>query len=298
MDTAQALFDQGQRLLAEGKVDDALIAFNSLLNRQFNSPQLLYMVSDCLLKKGWNGAAINLLGVALQQEPGFAEAWNNLGVAFRHENFHEYARAAWDKALALGETVEVLSNMATLSADMGDPDDATKWCDRAISKDPTHWQSYWNKALAELTQRHWGVGWDLYENRRKLRHFVERESIKAPQWGGERTGHLYLHGEQGVGDEVMFTSILPEVIARCDRVTVEAHKKYAGLLRQSFPGIAVVTEEAEAAGIHFAAKCGMGTLGALFRRRREQFPGTPYLTPDPVLVEHYRNELHKLGVGP
>jgi hypothetical protein len=153
-------------------------------------------------------------------------------------------------------------------------------------------------ALAKLTKRDWEHGWDLYENRRKLQNYDGRPTIKCPQWDGGRVKHLYLHGEQGVGDELMFSSIIPEVIPRVDKVTIEAHKKYAGLLRASFPGIAVVTEEKEAAGTRFDAKCGMGTLGSLFRRHREQFPGTPYLTPDAKLVAHYRQELAKLGPGP
>jgi tetratricopeptide (TPR) repeat protein len=297
-DPGQRLFERAQKLSAEGKIDEALEIFNALLNRNFTSPELLYLVGDCLVRKGWNGTAINLLGVALQTKPDFQEAWNNLGVAFRHENFHVYARAAWDKALAIRPSVETLANMATLSADMGNPDEAIGWCEQAVALDPNHWQSYWNESLAQLTKRNWGKGWDLYEHRRKLAHFDGRPSIDAPQWNGEHVGHLYLHGEQGVGDEIMFASMIPKIMQRVDRLTVEAHKKFAGLLRQSFPEIAVVSKEAEAAGIHFDAKSGMGTPACFFRRHRDQFPGKPYLKPDPALVEHYRNELAKLGPGP
>jgi tetratricopeptide (TPR) repeat protein len=298
LDTAQAFFTKGQDLLQQGRIDEALNVFNGLLNRQFTSPELLYFVADCLIRKGWNGAAINLLGVSLQTKPDFQEAWNNLGVAFRHENFHDYARAAWDKAMAIRPSVEVIANMATLSADMGDPDEAIAWCEKAVALDPNHWQSYWNESLAQLTKRNWAKGWDLYENRRKLAHFDSRPTIDAPQWGGEHVGHLYLHGEQGVGDEIMFASMIPKILQRVDRLTVEAHKKFAGLLRQSFPEIAVVSKEAEAAGIPFDAKSGMATPASFFRRHRDQFPGTPYLKPDPALVEHYRAELRKLGPSP
>ncbi len=296
--TAQAIFERGQQLVLAGKPAEALPLFSALLNRNLNSPELLYLVADCATRLGWNGIAINLLGVALHLKPDFQEGYNNLGVAFRHENYYPLARAAWEKALAIRPTVEVLANMATLSADMGDPADAITWCDKAIACDPQHWQSYWNKALAVLAQRQWGEGWDLYDYRRKLKSWDDRPSIDAPQWDGGRVGHLYLHGEQGVGDEVMFCSMLPEIISRCDRLTVEAHKKFAGLLRQSFPGIAVVSEESEAAGIHCDAKSGMASPARFLRRSRDDFPGTPYLRPDPALVEHYRRELHKLGPGP
>jgi tetratricopeptide (TPR) repeat protein len=93
LDTAQALFTKAQELSQAGRIDEALSIYNQLLNRQFTSPELLYLVSDCLIRKGWNGAAINLLGVTLQTKPEFQEAWNNLGVAFRHENYYQYASA-------------------------------------------------------------------------------------------------------------------------------------------------------------------------------------------------------------
>ena len=83
MDTAQALFDQGRELAEQGKLDEALNAFNALLNRKISSPELLYMISSCMIRKGWNGAAINLLGVALQKHPDFAPGWCDIGVAFR-----------------------------------------------------------------------------------------------------------------------------------------------------------------------------------------------------------------------
>src|SRR5512139_3856958 len=54
LDTAQALFEQGQRLSEQGKTDEALTIFNGLLNRNFASPELLYLVADCLVRKGWN----------------------------------------------------------------------------------------------------------------------------------------------------------------------------------------------------------------------------------------------------
>jgi len=298
LNAAQLLFDRASKANEEGRPDEALEIYNGLLNQDFNNPTLLYAVSDMLIRKSWNGAAVNLLGVLLQQHPGFHLGWNNLGVAFRNENYYDFARAAWEKAIAIEETVENLSNMATLSADMGEPDEAISWCDRAIAKDPEHLQSYWNKSLALLSQAQWAEGWQLYEYRKRLPAYDGREKITAPQWDGQPVGHLYVHGEQGVGDEVMFASCLPDLLRQQPRVTVEAHRKFAGLLRQSFPTIAVVEREDEAAGSQFDAKVNIGSLARLYRKAPEDFPGTPYLTPDPERVAYYRQKLAKLGPGP
>jgi tetratricopeptide (TPR) repeat protein len=298
LDTAQLLLDRANEAVQAGRHDEALTILNGLLNQNFSDPTLLYGISDLLIRKQWNGMAINLLGILLQQHPKFHLGWNNLGVAFRNENFYDFARAAWEKAIAIEPTVENLSNMATLSADMGDPDEAIDWCEQAIAMNPDHWQSVWNKSLAVLTKRDWAEGWRLYEYRKRLSGYDGRPTIEAPEWDGSRVGHLYVHGEQGVGDEVMFSSMLPDLLRDVDRVTVEAHRKFAGLLQQSFPGIAVVSTEQEAAGIHFDAKINMGSLALRYRTESEQFPGTPYLTPDPALVAHYRQELAKLGPSP
>ena len=220
-----------------------------------------------------------------------------MGVAFRHENYYAYARAAWEKALAICETPEVISNFSTLSADMGAPDEAIEWCRRAIAKNPDHWQSYWNQSLAELTKRNWAAGWDLYDYRRRLERYDSRPTIKAPYWDGSPVEHLYLHGEQGVGDEIMFASLIPEALQRAQRITVEAHVKLAGLLQQSFPEIAVISDEREATGT-YDAKCGIGSLAQWWRRSAADFPGTPYMKPDPQRVEHYRARLRELGQGP
>lgn len=297
MDTAQAIFEEGQAHLKKGDTDSALSCFAQLLNRDFSNPLLLYNVADAMIRKGWNGAAINLLGVCLQTKPDFQEAWNNLGVSFRHENYHDFARAAWEKAIAVKPTSEAIGNLATLSADMGDPDDAINWCRQALELNPEHWQSYWNMSLAVLTKREWAEGWDLYEYRKRLDGYDGRASIEAPDWDGSLVDHLYLHGEQGVGDEVMFTSMLPDILTRAKRVTVEAHRKYAGLLRQSFPEVAVISTEGEAAG-SYDAKCAMASAARFFRRARCDFPGVAYLKPDPALVDYYRDELAKRGPGP
>ena len=297
MDSAQAIFEQAQDKLRDGKIDEALTQFSGLLNRDFSNPTLLYLISDAFVRKGWNGIAINLLGVCLQQHPQFQEAWNNLGVAFRHENYHDMARAAWEKAIAVKATPEAVGNLATLSADMGDPHDAIKWCDQAIELNPEHWQSYWNKSLALVTLRDWAEGWPLYEYRKRLEHYDGRATIDAPEWDGSPTDHLYLHGEQGVGDEIMFGSIIPEVLPRVKHLTIEAHKKLAGLFQRTFPTARVVTTEEEGAGA-YSAKLGMGSLAALFRDHPGRFTGRPYLKPDPALVDYYRSELAKLGPGP
>jgi ADP-heptose:LPS heptosyltransferase len=105
-------------------------------------------------------------------------------------------------------------------------------------------------------------------------------------WDQEPVDHLYIHGEQGVGDEVMFASFLPTVKAK--RITLEVNPKVAELMRKSFPDVEIVTKETRG---QYDAKIPMGSL-------RHEFNAVPYLKPSLERVEHYKRELKKLGPGP
>jgi hypothetical protein len=283
-----------------GRLDQAESAYNAIFNRSLDNAQLMYLLGDLYCRKGYNALAATLLHACLTIDPKHQAAWINLGVALRHEHYNDMARAAWLRALELGENIEALSNMTTLYADTGQPEEALKWAGEALRVKPDHWESHWNSALARLTMRDWATGWDEYENRFHLERWDLRSKLDVPHWDGTGSKRVYLHGEQGVGDEIMFLSILPDLMAADIVPVIEVNKKLASLVKATWPGLEVYSslDEALAAGVQVDAKCGLGSLGKFFRRLDASFPGTPYLKPDPALVEHYRQELTKLGPGP
>lgn len=283
------LLQQGIALHKEKQFGQAYEIYNRLLNRFPFSEDLLYLMADVDLRREFNGLAINLLCNLLQNNPKHAAAWCNLGAAFRKENSFERAQQAWMKALDLqGDTVEVCNNMATLYADSAQPEKALAWIERSLAIEPENVAGRWQKALALLTMKQWDEGWKFYESRQELEHWDSRKSVVAPMWDGSHVGSLYIHGEQGVGDEIMFASCLPFVKAR--HVTVEVHAKVAPIIQKSFPDFDVVLQESPG---DYDAKIPIASLMG-----RYGFNTTPYLNPDPWRVKFYRDELKKLGPGP
>lgn len=279
-----------------GQYPKALEMYNRVLNREPTNNSLRFLMADALLRMEWNGLAANLLKLQIQDEPQNVEAICNLGVAYRKENFYDPARKCWEKCIELkGDSVEVCSNMAGLYADSGKPEIALGWLERALSIDPENTEANWQKALALLTVGDFSEGWKYYEWRRKLAHYDTRPNVKVPEWDGLNTRHLYIHGEQGVGDEIMFLSLLDEVIKSCRDVTLEVNRKVAGIARLTWPHIDVVTDETPG---DYSAKIPIGSLAGMYRRRVEDFPGRAYLKPDPRRVEFYRSRLEEFGKPP
>lgn len=273
-----------------GQFDKAILLYNRMLNQDPHNVNLLYFLADAYMRIEFNGLGVNLLHNALTLKPDFGEAWCNLGVGYRKEQKREDAKKCWERALALqGDTAEVCSNMAGLYADSSEPHPAIAWCDRALKVDPANIDARFQKSLAILTLQQWDEGWELYETRLQKEGWDCRKTIDVPRWRGGPVDHLYIHGEQGIGDEIMFGSMLPFVDAK--RVTIEVNPKVANIIKRTFPEWNVLTKEALQG---YTAKVALGSLPGIFKK----FHPAPYLKPDPERIAFYRAELEKLGPGP
>jgi len=296
MSVIQQTLERALDLHKQGDYGRASHLYNCILNLSPFHEGTLYLLSDLYLRQEYSGLAINLLTNLLDRNPKNAQAWCNLGVAFRKEDRYDEAIKAWERALAIeGDTSEVCSNMATLYSDRAKPEIALKWLRRSLKCDSTNVHAHWSMALALLTKRQWAEGWDKYEYRQQLPHWDKRDSIKAPWWDFQPTDHLYIHGEQGVGDEIMFLSCVPDILPLAKQITIELNPRVCEIVRQTWPQIRVVSEPD---GETYSAKIAIGSLAARLRRSEDAFPGTEYLRPDPKLVEHYRARLEALGPRP
>lgn len=287
-----------------GKLDQAIDLYNRILNRYPNEENLLYLLSDAFLRKEYNGLSVAILRDLLSRNPANGEAWCNLGVAYRKENFTSEAVDAWYNAFRLqGDSVEVCSNMAGLYADRGKPDEAIYWSTRALRCDPGSVQAHWHLSLAQLTKREWSAGWENYAYRMKGDTWDGRKTIDAKAWCGEvlsDSDRLYLHGEQGVGDEVHFLQLLPRVMERVKNITVEVHRKVADIVRAQWPSVEVITSEQEADG-NYTHKMALGSLCAIWWGDdgiSEPWVGEPFIKPRNDRVAHYQRELCRIGPRP
>jgi hypothetical protein len=104
--------------------------------------------------------------------------------------------------------------------------------------------------------------------------------------------------EQGVGDQVLFSTLLPELVERGVRAVVEVDARLLAAYRRSLPALDFTT--AGAALADFAAcdfQIAAGSLPALFRNDVSSFARQPQalLVPDPARVREMRE---RLGHGP
>lgn len=290
---------QAQEFHRQGDYARAVTLYNDLLNVAPDSWQILYLLGDCAIRMGCTGLGVVLLSKSIEIQPT-PHALTALGCAHKMEARDAPAEAAWMRGLELEQSAELYNNLASLHSDHGRPSKALEFIAKAEALEPNNPNVLWNKALALLTRGDWEEGWKLHDTRfnKEIPTGSYKRDFGCPDWDGTPGLRVVVHGEQGVGDEIMFMSILPEVLARCESVVVEVEPRLLDLVERSFGVTAYGNEQAlKAHEKPFDAQIALGSLPRLFRNADHDFPGTRYLVPNPERVAHWRRQYAALGNG-
>lgn len=297
---AEQMLAQAVEFHKAGQFDKAAPLYHQLLNYEPFNPGVLYLMGDICVRQGLNGLGINLLTTAVSIKPT-VEAFTALGVAYKAEGHNDEALNAWRAGLSIAPSAELHNNVASIYADAAQPAVAHQHVAAALKLDPCCPNAFWNRSLAYLTERNWVKGWADHDFRfdPMVQQISTRRDYGCPEWDGRPGVRLAVHGEQGVGDEVMFLSMLPDVLARCPDTTIEVEPRLMDIVERTF-GIPVYGNETamKAHEAPFEMAIPLGSLGKLLRRADSDFPGTPYLKADPERVEYWRRQYAMQGPGP
>lgn len=285
-------------------IEKLSLEYEALLNMAPGAGVILFGLGTCKLQLGMNGSAINLFEQALKSLPNAPQIWNNLGSAWKAENIDDKARDCFEKALSISECPDYYNNLATLHVNRGEPWKGIEYCEKGFKLDSTQPRLHWNYSLLLLEQGKWEEGFAHYDygllsNDRPMR-FYHGDPEKCPVWQGE-SGSVVVYGEQGMGDEIMFASCLPDLIREADRVIYDCHPRMIGLFERSFGVKCYPTRKSNELRWPLDDPPDYKMpIGSLFGRYRSHgnFPKKPYLRPDEERTIKYRRRLEALGPSP
>jgi tetratricopeptide (TPR) repeat protein len=275
--------------------------YENLLNHAPDELAFIFGLATIKLQLGFHGSAIALLQTALINHPDVPELWNNLGSAWKGENQNDKARECFEKALALRDDADYYNNLCTLHVNEGDPVPGEEWARKGLESNPDHPRLHWNLSLCLLEQGKWEEGFVEYDYGL---HSLDRPHRNYGEgidwWDGTPGQKVVVYGEQGIGDEIMYASCIPDLMKDC-KVVFDCHDRMEDLMKRSFRVKCYPTRKStEITWPHKENLDAKVAIGSLFRFYRPDgnFPKKPYLKPDPKKVRKYRKKLKKLGPGP
>jgi tetratricopeptide (TPR) repeat protein len=270
-----------------GRPDVAIETLRAALYRMPNEAILWNSLATVLAEEGRADESLVFYEEAARLEPRFARAYHNLGYAYQHLSQLDKALVSYDKALEL--VVDPAERIET-----------------------RHSRSICLIGLGKLEE-----GFREYEIRTNERfRCYFHHMIDAPRWRGEdvRGKKLLLVGEQGLGDEIMFSNILPDAqaaVGDSGKLQICVDQRMIPLYQRSFPKAEVGTYDDRTLIddngnkalrlIPFASKenkpdlwAPMGSALQYYRKSVADFPHKPFLVPDPARVALYKEQMAAL----
>jgi tetratricopeptide (TPR) repeat protein len=300
------------------RFNEALESYRTALDIAPDFIYALYNMAGALRRTGQHINALKIYDEILASNPEHLDSWVNRGACLTEVKRHEDALLSYTKATQiknddavawlghgvslnfLGRYTEALSSFdKTISIDRGS---CEAWTNRgntlfnlkrsqealecyltALAIDPDFAEAHYNESICRLSNMDFQKGWQEFEWRWKKKNARPcRFSSHMPLWNGEHVDHLLLWCDQGIGDEVLWSSLWPNLEGIANKVTVEIDPRLLPLFSRSFPGVHFLPREINLDTLTFDAHCRVDSLGQFLLNDLECFKkrNYPYLKPD------------------
>lgn len=296
MDFAQALVHHERGQLAEAEQ-----IYNQLLNNDFDDARILFYYGTLLVQQGKHGLASNILRMALGKENS-GNVLQNLSNCYKLENKEKECRDILKLAIEEKPTAELWACLGNTYINNGTPNEALKCYRQAIALDPRNDLIKFHIGLACLELGLYREGWDGYAHGFAAGNRAVRTYPGIKEWAGDPGKTVIIWGEQGIGDELMFASCLPEAIKICKHVILDCHPRLVETFKRSFPSITVHgTRKNQQLDWYTATQadghCSITRLAQFWRNDKKDFPRVPYILPNREAAQAHRNGSKRLRVG-
>ena len=347
-DYAAAHSNLGNTLQALGRLEEAEASYRQAIALKPSYAEAHSNLGATLQTLGRLEEAEASCRQAIALEPNYAEAHSNLGATLKELGRLEEAEASYRQALNLkANSAEVHSNLGATLQELGRLEEAEASCRQAITLKPDYAKAHYNmgitlqelgrleeaeasctqaialksdyteakfhKSMLLLNRQEFQLGWPLYLPPRDSK--LEAISAdRAERWKGAslRGKNIQVYATQGVGDEIMFSSCVPDLIQEAPRgVYLECDPRLEPLFARSFPEATVYGKartrrlaqtfnnaDMLIEDVHFDYSIPNDGLPRFFRNKIEDFPDRDaFLVPDPESVDKWGKRLADLGEG-
>jgi len=299
---------QAALLIERGEEDQAYAVVQDILRTEGDDPEALWLLGNLHAKAEQYMSALLAFKHAATLKPDHHQVLNNVGMALEGMGKSAEAREWFLRAHKRNPAYPpYLCNIGMTHLQQGDVKSAELWSNKALALDAEHAEAHTCRGFALLAQGRFAEGWDDYRYALGGK-FRAVQDYGLPEWNGERGARVVVCTEQGVGDEIMYASILPDLVERVESVTLDCDARLVKLLRRSFGDRIAVhgTRKGEKPWFNperHTHQLMIGELPRHFRRSIADFPGTPYLkvnedhaTMYEALLAHHAGGKRRIGL--
>ncbi len=266
----------GLKLLEKNNLNDALKNFVKAIEYRDDKPETLTNIGLIFHLKNKLPEAEFMYRKSLYFDNTKAENYYNLGIILSQQNKNKEAIEAYEKSLELNPNhPNTLKFLGNLYKDSKLFHKALKIYKKWSVVIPNNAESDFNQSLIHIRNGRLDLGWKMYEAglKNNIRELFEGYKLETSlPWDGEPfDGNLLVYGEQGIGDQIMFGTLLPELIEVQKRIIIQVDQRLVNLFKRTFPEIQVFGDKSSIDSSLYKEFISMGSLCKLFRNSTSDF---------------------------
>ncbi len=291
-----------------GNFEDAETAYRRALITAPGDAGVLNNLGNVLKNLGRFEESRDAYLESLERRPGHADTELNLAGVLENLEDYEGAEAASRRSIAAAPgDPDAHANLARMLLAQGKLDEVEAAAKRALELDPRRAEAHEVLGIYYFLRGRLSDAWEAYEWRWR-EEADRRGNFTQPTWSGEPVAGktLLVWGEQGVGDEVLFAGMLPDLLDAGADIVLECDERIIPIFERSFEGVEYLARNddhrsaAALEGIDFQVP--LGSLGRWLRPDFDSFPRREsYLVADETrtaaLRDKYREDSPGLVVG-
>ena len=298
---ASKIYSQIQTTIAFGHLlieeyDKGLILSNKLIKNNSNNFTALANRGIIFIHLNKFKEAINDFSLILKMNPNNVEALSNIALAQKGLGYTEKSLQNLNKAIKINPLyIEAYCIKAGVYIDLHNYDESKKNFQKAIVINKNYPEANFGLGLNYLINLEFEKGWEYFNWRfRVKRADINRFITNKKEWDGKNLNKkLFIWGEQGLGDHIMFSSLLGELKDYPKQIVIFINEKLIKLFSRSFHQFIFIGNIEEIDNYQFDEHLPLASLGKLFRKNINDFKKnkSSFLIDNSLLTEKFKSKI-------
>lgn len=295
--TKQDIINNVEKLFKAKKYEDAIDLCNYGIAKHPSSGILCRAKAKLLQTVGRFREAVKAYSLLIDTGEALAEDYYNRGMCYAE--LQQYEKAITDQNGAL--KVDPNFYMAYMQRgasqwELRRWDEALESFKKAYEINDTDPNCKWILGLLALQMNDFKTGWPLYDTRWQSERFKSpRLNTEKPQWTKDSGAKSVLvWGEQGIGDQIIYGTLLSTVRSHTDQMTAMVEPRLIPLFSRSMPEIEFIPNTSQVPADKHEAQIPFASLGASLIETKEditRYAKRNYLKADSLRMAYILEEL-------
>ena len=302
---AEALHLLGVVALQANKYEVAVKLITQATKVDSEQSSFFNNLSVALIKQGKLEEAVQACQQAIKLQPDDVETHYNLGIALQKLDKLEQALTVYQKAIKIQPgNAEIYNNLGVILWKQGKLDESIQAYQNAIEIQPNYAEPHNNLGQTLLLKGDLHQGWKEYEWRWQCKDFSSQIRY-FPQvlWNGSDLNgkSILVWTEQGVGDQIMFASMLDDLLQMEAKVITDCDIRLIPLFKRAFPKIQIFPRDnppvQQLLDTNIDYQIPIGSLGRWLRSNQNDFKrkNQSYLQTCPEKTSKLKTKYKKLA---